>query len=79
MYKKNDIIKTVRGEACITATKNEYHIINGAHPFINNGDKWYPSNPKDYIVAFRNSSKSSSVEYIYEELTQLELELLIIK
>ncbi len=79
MYKKGDELQTIRGDAYIVATKTEYHIINGAHPILNSGDKLYPSGSKDYVVAFKNFDKNSSLEYVYEHLTQLELDSLIVK
>jgi len=54
MYKKDDILKTYRGDVRVVSTKNDFHIINGEHPFIKNGDPLKPNKGKDYVVAFQS-------------------------
>lgn len=77
MYKINDKIKTIRGTAFVIATKDEAHIINGSHPFLGIGDKLFPAKLKDYVIAFENTDKRSSFDFIYEDHTHTSLTQLI--
>lgn len=79
MYKKGDKLKTLRGNAIVLATEQEAHIINGAHPFLNEGEKLYPEDSKDYVIAFENNDNNITLGSIYTHLSISELGRIIIK
>ncbi len=79
MYKKDDKLKTLRGNAFVLATKQDPHIINGAYPFLNDGEKLYPEDSKDYVIAFENNDNNITLGSIYTHLSISELDRILIK
>ena len=79
MYSKDATLNTVRGPARVIATREEPHIVNGAHPTVPDGGELFPEEGKDYVVEFVREEQNQFLKTTYVDYTHSDLSALVIQ